>query len=52
MGGGRVRGGVGKRGRGGVARERRVRGISVSEVVSVPYTNSVCVEREVSCKQS
>ena len=27
-------------------------GIPVSEVVSAPYTNSVCVGMEVSCKQS
>ena len=38
-------------GEGGVARERRGRGIPVSEVVSVPYTNSVCVGMKVSCKQ-
>ena len=29
-----------------------VEGIPVSEVVSPPYTNSVCVGMEVSCKQS
>ena len=46
------RGRVYKRGRGRVARERRGRGISVSEVVLPPYTNSVCVGVEVSCKQS
>ena len=33
-------------------REGRERGISVSEVVSAPYTNSVCVGMEVSSKQS
>ena len=44
MGRGRVRGGGGGRGRG--------RGIPVSEVVSSPYTNSVCVGMEMSCKQS
>ena len=38
--------------RGGVAREGWGRGIPVSEVVSPPYTNSVCVGVEVSCKQS
>ena len=27
-------------------------GFPVSEVVSAPYTNSVCVGMEVSCKQS
>ena len=64
MGRGRVRGGGGGRGRGGVVRERRGRGrggvvrerrgsgIPVSNVVSAPYTNSVCVGMEVSCKQS
>ena len=46
MGRGRVRGeggrgGKGWRGRGGVGSEGRERGISVSEVVSPPYTNSV-----------
>ena len=46
------RGRVYKRGRGRVARERRGKGISVSEVVLPPYTNSVCVGVEVSCKQS
>ena len=46
MGRGRVRGGGGggRGGRGGVGSQGRGRGISVSEVVSVPYTNSVCVE--------
>ena len=39
-------------GRGGVGREGRGRGFPVSEVVSPPYTNSVCVGMEVSCKQS
>ena len=53
---GRWDGGVGMRRERG--RERRGiegRGIPVSEiceVVSVPYTNSVCVGIEVSCKQS
>ena len=42
MGGGRVKGGGGGRWRGGVERERRGRGILVSEVVSPRYTNSVC----------
>ena len=32
--------------------EGRGRGIPVSEVVSPPYTNSVCVGMEMSCKQS
>ena len=45
-------GGEGWRGRGGVGSQGRGRGISVSEVVSVPYTNSVCVGMEVSCKPS
>ena len=52
MGRGRVRGGGGGRGRGGVVRERRGSGIPVSNVVSAPYTNNVCVGMEVSCKQS
>ena len=57
MGRGRVRGGWVWRWRGGVAREvrgREGRGrvIPVSKVVSPPYTNSVCVEMEASCKQS
>ena len=47
MGRGRVRGG-----REGGEGEGRGRGIPVSEVVSAPYTNSVCVGMEVSCKQS
>ena len=37
------------RGRGRVGMGR---GIPISEVVSPPYTNSVCVGKEVSCKQS
>ena len=58
MGRGRVRGGGGGRwkGRGGGGRWRggggKGRGIPVSEMVSAPYTNSVCVGIEVSCKQS
>ena len=47
MGRRRVRGG-----REGEEGEGRGRGIPVSEVVSPPYTNSVCVGMEVSCKQS
>ena len=35
-----------------MVREGIGRGIPVSEVVSPPYTNSVCVGVEVSCKQS
>ena len=46
------RGSEGGEGEGGVGREGRGRGIPVSEVVSPPYTNSVCVEMEASCKQS
>ena len=37
-------------GRGVESREKK--GIPVSEVVSPPYTNSVCVGMEVSCKPS
>ena len=37
-------------GRGGEGGEGK--GIPVSEVVPVPYINSVCVGMEVSCKQS
>ena len=39
-------------GRGGVGSQGRGRVIPVSDVVSVPYTNSVCVGMEVSCKPS
>ena len=41
-----------KRGREGVKREGRERVIPISEVVSAPYTNSLCVGMEVPCKQS
>ena len=43
---------MGGRWREGIAKEKRGRGIPVSEVVSPPYTNSVCVGVELSCKQS
>ena len=44
--------GMERSGREGEGSVRAGRGIPVSEVVSPPYTNSVCVGVEVSCKQS
>ena len=40
------------RGEGGQGRVGAGRGLPVSEMVSAPYTNSVCDGVEVSCKQN